>query len=183
MRLEPQVERSDILRLTLLQSAIFLAGATAYALLVGNSASIGVTQTGSIKSIVWGIVLFVVFIPVLYLPRRLKIKNELEEAIGGKLGIRDILSLNALVSVSEELFFRGFLLRVIGVVPSAAVFGAMHYIGYASVLEVAYALSTGLVLGYLYRLYLPNILFPITFHYLANAFALLLTKVSLAERR
>ncbi len=80
------------------------------------------------------------------------------------------------------MFFRGFLLRVVGVVPSAILFGAMHYIGYESLLEVGYALSMGLVIGYLYRYLVPNILFPIVFHFSLNVFSLLMVR-RFGERR
>ena len=170
------VGRSTIIRLTLVQSVIFLTVALAYALIKGDAGSIGLSWEGMPRSAFFGFLLFLGVLPVLYLPRRMGIRNRLEEAIALNLGTRDILILNLVVSCSEELFFRGFLLGMIGVVPSAIIFGLMHYIGYASKLEVAYALSVGLLLGYIFKLYLPNILFPITFHFLANAFALLLTR-------
>jgi len=169
------IDRSAIIRLTLIQSFIFLVVALVFAWRRGDVESVGIVREDIPISILYGILLFFAVLPFLYLPRRLGIRNKLEEAIASNLGRRDILALNLAVSCSEELFFRGFLLGVIGVIPSAIIFGAMHYIGYASKLEVAYALSVGLLLGYLYKLYLPNILFPITFHFLANAFTLLLT--------
>ena len=173
---ELDIDRGAIIKLTLIQSVIFLAVAVAYAWFMGDAASIGLNSDGVPRSILYGSLLFAGVLPFLYLPRYLGIRNQLEEAIAFKLGTRDILGLNLVVSCSEELFFRGFLLRIIGVIPSAVIFGVMHYIGYASKLEVAYALLVGLLLGFLYRLYLPNILFPITFHFLANAFTLLLTR-------
>ncbi len=170
------IGRVTIIRLTMYQAIIFLAIALTYALLVGDISSIGITGGNWALSVAWGIILFIMVMPLLYLPKRLGIRNQLEEVLATKLRVKDILALNLLVSCSEELFFRGFLLRLVGVIPSALVFGAMHYIGYASLLEVAYALGTGLLLGYLYKFHIPNILFPITFHYLANAFSLLLTR-------
>jgi membrane protease YdiL (CAAX protease family) len=170
------IDRSIIIKLTLIQALIFLVVALVYAVYRGDVGSIGIITDRISVAIFYGFLLFVVVLPFLYLPRRMGIRNQLEEAIALNLGRRDILALNLAVSCSEELFFRGFLLGIIGVIPSSIIFGAMHYIGYSSKLEVAYALSVGLLLGYLYKLYLPNILFPITFHFLANAFTLLMTR-------
>lgn len=176
------VERSTIVRLTVVQSGVFLAIPMVYIALSGADASyLGLKTEDWLVSVLLGFALFIAWIPVLYLPKRLGIRNQLEEALALKLHVRDILLLNLLVSLGEEVFFRGFLLRIIGVVPQAIVFGVMHYIGYASLLEVAYALSIGLLLGYAYKLFLPNLLFPVTFHFLANAFSLLLTRRSASQ--
>ena len=102
----------------------------AYALYRGDIRSIGISGDRIPISILYGTLLFLAVLPFLYLPRRLGIRNQLEEAIALNLGPRDILALNLAVSCSEELFFRGFLLGIIGVIPSAIIFGAMHYIGY-----------------------------------------------------
>ncbi len=177
------VGRSTIVRLTVVQSAVFLAIPLAYLVLSGaGSAFLGITSEQWLFAIALGGAAFVAWIPVLYLPKRLGIRNELEEALALKLRVKDILLLNLLVSLGEEIFFRGFLLRFIGVIPQAILFGVMHYIGYASLLEVAYALSIGLLLGYAYKLYLPNLLFPLTFHFLANAFSLILTRKSASRK-
>ena len=178
---ELEIDRVAIIKLTLIQSVIFLAVALAYAAFMGDAGAIGLNLDRVNQSIFFGLLLFAGVVPLLYLPRYLGVRNQLEEAIAYNLGTRDILGLNLVVSCSEELFFRGFLLRVIGVIPSAVIFGVMHYIGYASKLEVAYALLVGLLLGFLYQLYLPNILFPITFHFLANAFTLLLTRYGIIK--
>jgi membrane protease YdiL (CAAX protease family) len=183
MREELRIERGEIIKFTILQGVIFLGIAIAYALIFGGGlASIGILRRGLLSAIGWGVLLFLAIVPVLYLPKRLGIRNRLEEEIAGRLGAWDILALNLLVSSSEELFFRGFLLRIVGVVPSAIVFGIIHYIGYVSLAEVAYALSTGLLLGFVYKYLIPNIFFAITFHYLANAFALLITRRSVLNK-
>lgn len=176
---EIPIGRTAIIKLTLVQSMVFLSIALVYAIIIGDFKAIGIRKENWAISMASGGLLFLAVVPILYLPRRLGITNQLEETIATKLKLRDILSLNFAVSFSEELFFRGFLLKLIGVIPSALVFGAMHYIGYSSFLEVAYSLCVGLLLGYLYKLYLPNILFPITFHFLTNALSLLLTRRSL----
>jgi len=171
--------RDMVIRLTLLQSTIFLTIALGYAGLMGGAGAVGLTSHRWLASLAWGGAIFLMAAPFLYLPRRLGFRNRLEEAIATKLSIPDILVLNGIVSFSEELFFRGFLLRLIGVIPSAVVFGAMHYLGYESRVEVLYALSIGLIMGHLYKGFLPNILLPVSFHFLANAFSFLLTRKSL----
>ncbi len=173
---EISIGRATIIKLTVCQTAIFLTIALGYAAISGDLKAIGVTVRNCGTSIIWGVILFFGVVPLLYLPRHLRIRNQLEEVLASRLSVRDILSLNFLVSSSEELFFRGFLLGLIGVIPSSLVFGVMHYIGYNSFFEVIYAISTGLLMGYLYKYYLPNILFPITFHFLANTFSLLITR-------
>jgi membrane protease YdiL (CAAX protease family) len=182
MEPEPPIGRTTVIRLTLLQTGVFLAVALSYAAMTGSPGAVGLTLTGWPTSVVAGILLFLGVAPFLLLPRRMGISNQLEETLATRLRVRDILYLNVLVSCAEELFFRGFLLRVVGIIPSAIVFGAMHYVGYASFLEVGYALSIGLVLGYLHKVYIPNIIFPITFHFLANVFSLLLTRRWASER-
>lgn len=172
--------RDAVIKLTLIQSSVFLGVSLCYAAIIGKAEALGLTTCDWLPSIAWGGGVFLLALPFLYLPRHLGFRNCLEEAIAARLSITDILLLNAVVSFSEELFFRGFLLRLIGVIPSAIVFGAMHYLGYESLIEVVYAFSIGLIMGYLYKFFLPNILLPISFHFLANAFSFLLTRKSLA---
>jgi len=176
MRPGISIERGTIVRITLLQAAIFLAVSLGYALVVGDMGRVGLTLTGWQGAIGWGAVLFLATLPFLCLPRYFGVRNKLEEVLALTLRPGDLLLLNFAVSWSEELLFRGVLVGIIGVIPSAVLFGAMHYVGYESVLEVIYALSTGLVLGYAFKAWVPNILFPVTFHFLANLLSLLLTR-------
>jgi membrane protease YdiL (CAAX protease family) len=178
MTMSPEIpiERGTIIKITLLQAAIFLAVALGYAAMVGDIGAIGLTLRGWEAAIAWGVILFLATVPFLYLPRYFGVRNQLEEALALGLRTRDMLLLNLAVSWSEELLFRGLLIGIIGVIPSALLFGAMHYIGYESLLEVVYAVSTGLVLGYAFKEWVPNILFPVTFHLLANLLSLSLTR-------
>lgn len=176
MRPEIPMERDTVVRITLLQAAIFLAISLAYAVGVGDIGRIGLTLTNWQGAIGWGVILFLAAVPFLCVPRYFHVRNPLEEALALSLQATDLLLLNFAVSWSEELLFRGLLVGLIGVIPSALLFGAMHYIGYESVLEVIYAVSTGLVLGYAFKAWVPNILFPVTFHFLANSLSLSLTR-------
>ncbi len=57
-----------------------------------------------------------------------------------------ILSVVILAPIAEELFFRGYLLKRIGVVPQAVLFTVLHF-GYGSVSEVFTTLAMGIVFG------------------------------------
>jgi membrane protease YdiL (CAAX protease family) len=52
--------------------------------------------------------------------------------------------------ISEELFFRAFLVPRFGVIAPAALFGLSH-LAYGSVVEVVGVLAVGLILGYIYK--------------------------------
>jgi len=52
---------------------------------------------------------------------------------------------------NEEILFRGFLVGRIGVILSALVFAAPHYVGYSSVSEFAAALVFGLIAGVVFK--------------------------------
>ncbi len=74
-----------------------------------------------------------------------------------------------LTPVAEEVFFRGFLQKRVGVFLSSAAFAGLHY-GFGSVVEVAAAFSIALVLGWYVRenkLLLPSVIA----HVLINAYA------------
>jgi len=47
---------------------------------------------------------------------------------------------------AEEVFFRGFLVKKIGVIPSSIIFGAAHF-AYGSMVEVFGAFILGLILA------------------------------------
>jgi len=173
---EVQIERGAVVKITLVQATIFLGASLVYAAALGSAGSIGLTLAGWTRAIALGTALFLVVIPFLFLPRYFGVRNRLEEALALGLRAKELLLLNFAVSWSEELFFRGMLVGVIGVIPSSILFGAVHYIGYESALEVAYAVSVGLVLGYAFKAWLPNILFPVTFHFLANSASLFFTR-------
>jgi len=71
--------------------------------------------------------------------------------------------------VSEEVFFRGFLVKKIGAVASSAVFALFH-IGYGSVAEVIGAFVLGLVLAKAFQLnknLYPNIFAHIAYNAMA----------------
>jgi membrane protease YdiL (CAAX protease family) len=70
------------------------------------------------------------------------------------------LGMIALRVISEEIFFRGFLVEKIGIVASSGVFALFH-IGYGSAAEIIGAFALGLVLAKAFQLnknLYPNIL-------------------------
>ncbi len=71
---------------------------------------------------------------------------------------------------TEEIFFRGFLVNRVGVVPSSALFAALH-VFYGSLAEVVGAFVLGLVLAYSFKRN-QNIFPLIGAHMLYNLFAL-----------
>ena len=76
----------------------------------------------------------------------------------------------ALTVISEEIFFRGFLVPRIGAVPSTAIFAFLHA-GYGSILAVVGAFILGLILAKAFELN-KNIYPNILAHGAYNAFVL-----------
>ena len=53
--------------------------------------------------------------------------------------------------INEEILFRGFMVPRFGVVISALIFGALHYLSYFSIAEFVAALLFGLAAGYVLK--------------------------------
>jgi membrane protease YdiL (CAAX protease family) len=80
-----------------------------------------------------------------------------------------ILILVLLSPLAEEVFFRGFLQKRVGVVLSSLLFTALHY-GYGSFAELVAALSISLAFGWFVRERKRNGIIPVVFaHVLLNA--------------
>ena len=60
--------------------------------------------------------------------------------------------------IDEEILFRGFMVPRFGIVLSALVFGALHYISYFSYIELIAAFAFGLAAGYVFKR--TNSLYP-----------------------
>ena len=80
--------------------------------------------------------------------------NDLEKvsevlAINSQNLVLFILIMAVLVFI-EELFFRGFLVNRIGLIPSSILFGLAH-VGYFSIAEMIGAFALGLLLAYWFR--------------------------------
>ncbi len=77
--------------------------------------------------------------------------------------------------VSEEIFFRGFLVPKIGALGSSALFGLLHF-AYGSIFEVIGAFVLGLILAYGFKKF--KTLYPnIIAHFAYNAFMFALTVI------
>ncbi len=75
--------------------------------------------------------------------------------------------------VNEEILFRGFLVPRLGIIFSAIIFGALHYLSYASISEFIVAFIFGIAAGYIRKRY--NSLYPsIAAHILVNLVGFLL---------
>ncbi len=53
--------------------------------------------------------------------------------------------------INEEILFRGFMVPRFGIIISAIIFGAMHYLSYFSIAEFVAALAFGLAAGYIFK--------------------------------
>ncbi|MDO8538647.1 MAG: CPBP family intramembrane metalloprotease [archaeon] len=77
---------------------------------------------------------------------------KVDEVIQEILTLSPILIIYLLVVrvLAEEVFFRGFLVNKIGIIPSSIVFGLAH-VGYGSIAQVIGAGLLGLVLAYTFK--------------------------------
>lgn len=72
--------------------------------------------------------------------------------------IEEILTLSPLIIayllivrvLAEEIFFRGFLVKKIGVIPSSLVFGLAH-VGYGSIAQIIGAFILGIILAFAFQ--------------------------------
>jgi membrane protease YdiL (CAAX protease family) len=89
-------------------------------------------------------------------------------AVVHELSAKEILLLAATSSIGEELFFRGALLPVVGVVPSSALFAAMHVRPHARFLPwTIMSFFLGIAMGWLY-IKLGDLGAPIAAHFTIN---------------
>jgi membrane protease YdiL (CAAX protease family) len=89
-------------------------------------------------------------------------------AVVHELNSREIVVLAVASSVGEELFFRGALLPVVGLLPSSVVFAALHVRPQLRFLPwTAMSLIMGLVLGSMF-LWLGDLGGPIAAHFTVN---------------
>ncbi|MBI5223574.1 CPBP family intramembrane metalloprotease [Candidatus Micrarchaeota archaeon] len=77
--------------------------------------------------------------------------------------------------LSEEILFRGYLSRKIGIIPSSIVFGLLHF-GYGSVIEVLGATLIGILLAWLFQKS-KSLTPPLLLHVLYNLFSVVFIRV------
>ena len=86
-----------------------------------------------------------------------------------QFGLYSLLYLTIVRATAEEIFFRGFLVKRIGVIASTILFAGLH-IGYGSVTEIIGALYLGFILAYVFsknKSIIPNIFAHVFFNILS----------------
>jgi membrane protease YdiL (CAAX protease family) len=110
--------------------------------------------------------------------------NPLSENIAEILTVPLVILIPLLSSISEEIFFRGFLqpklmdltTPLIGIIITSILFGFAH-LAYQNPLQIAIPFFIGLIFGFL-LIKTKNILAPISAHYIFNFIQLALTYFS-----
>ena len=94
--------------------------------------------------------------------------NVLAERLSDLIGknILYIFIIALFAGLSEEIFFRGFLQRNIGIIPASIIFGIVH-IGYLTIAQVIGPLILGLIWGLLLNK-TDNLAAPISSHFIIN---------------
>lgn len=96
-----------------------------------------------------------------------KMEQEFSFLIGYQ-GVMDCFTLALFSSVAEELFFRGAVQHLLGIVGSAIVFGLLHWPIYPNLKSWPFfAFGMGIILGYEFELS-GTILTPIATHFVVN---------------
>jgi membrane protease YdiL (CAAX protease family) len=125
--------------------------------------------------------IFYLLIQIGYMPPN----NPLGERIAEKLTLPLVFIISFLSSVSEEIFFRGFLqpklirltTPLFGIVITSALFGFAH-IAYHNPLQIVIPFCIGIIFGFL-LLKTKNIIAPISAHFFFNFIQLALAYFSL----
>jgi hypothetical protein len=88
--------------------------------------------------------------------------------IFGPLNYLGIFYVSCIASISEELFFRGGLQPIIGIVPTSIIFGLLHMGFYKKLLPYGlYAFVLSMIFGYLF-LIIGDLYVCILFHFMIN---------------
>lgn len=98
-------------------------------------------------------------------------ENERALAIAGSVTLAGALGIAVVSSVSEEIFFRGFLQPRVGLFAQAVIFALAH-LSYVHLLEVVVTFGLALVFGIMYRR-TGSLWGPIAAHFLFNLLMLL----------
>lgn len=120
------------------------------------------------------LVIFVLpkYVPLLF-PLRLAYNSV--SIIVKDLDIVTIILVALITGLSEEIFFRGCLQPLIGIVFTSFIFGLCHLADKKTIPYGIYAVLIGFYLGYLYE-YTNNLWLPILVHVLNNALAIPIMK-------
>lgn len=94
--------------------------------------------------------------------------DEIVSIIFGPLNYLEIFYISCIAGISEELFFRGSLQPLIGIVPTSIIFGLLHMGIYKKLLPYGlYAFILSLVFGYLF-LIIGDLYACIICHFMIN---------------
>ena len=164
-------------------SLILSFAALSYMLRKGDGVKKTINELGlsndkfSLKMVVYGILLFVAYIGVVFLIGIIaylankQVNSNVSTVIGG-YPLYALVFVAIIAPINEEIFFRGFAVPRIGVIISAILFAALHY-SYGSYVEVFKALWFGICAGYLFKK--TRSLYPsIVTHIMVNATTALL---------
>ncbi len=126
------------------------------------------------------ILVFIIFISLTVLSIILSLvivdDSQKVSAIISTLSLPAILVAVTIGPFAEELFFRGWLQKNIGVVLSALIFAGLHF-SFGSIAEIFGALVAGLVIGYWVKYRDSNLWPAIIAHAVYNAISILLVLV------
>ncbi len=143
-------------------SLVFPAAAFAYLFAKGHTFRQSIKELGLSKNrlmkryILLGIGLFVLFFAaqiaasITANAMHAAINTNVESTLGN-LPLYFFVFVVLVAPIDEEILFRGFLVPRIGVILSALLFGALHYLSYFSLAEFVAALAFGLAAGYAFK--------------------------------
>ncbi len=103
------------------------------------------------------------------------LENPQLEAIGAGLTWPLVIATSLVAGITEELFFRGYLQRTVGMWGQAVLFGITHA-GYGTVLQIVVPFVIGIGFGYMVRRGI-TLWAPITAHVLFDVVSLSIAKV------
>ncbi len=143
-------------------SLAFPVASFAYLFAKGNTLKQSIKKLGLSKDklakryVALGISLFVLFFAtqiaasIIANAMHSAINTNVESTIGN-LPLYFFVFVVLIAPFDEEIFFRGFLVPRLGIVLSALLFGALHYLSYFSLAEFIAALAFGLAAGYAFK--------------------------------
>jgi membrane protease YdiL (CAAX protease family) len=180
-----EVSRGELLASLLVNFALFTVPVALWAVaaerLRGKEvpAWLGLRRAGARGSLLWAamavLLVFWFLIAaglVLHALGQGEVANERAEAIGRSLDVPTALLVAALTGVGEEVFFRGFLLKKLGNLPQAVLFGLAH-LNYLQALEVGVTAALGYMFGRAVQR-TGNLWGPVVGHAAFNAVSLLI---------
>jgi hypothetical protein len=116
---------------------------------------LGIRREGSARDLIWNVssTLLIVYL-LLLIEALIFVAEGVKEAgvikVVGEIPLYLVIFSFTLAPIFEEVFFRGFLLKKLGIVLSSLLFAIAH-VGYGSFFEVVGAFTVGIVFSLVYR--------------------------------